>query len=148
MWIFGKKKDNFNKDVYSTFNTNETGIKEDVVENLAKEIDGLNFENSNVENGVYSKFTVDNANLNQIENVGKSEYQSFSEFSVGNEAKNSELPEKVTPWTRIRNFFSQEIVIEMTPYQEKVLKEVKDFWCQEISFKKLHDFLFQEIKFK
>ena len=56
------------------------------------------------------------------------------------------VPEKITPWTKVRNFLFQEITVTMTPKQEKVLQEVHDFWHQEITGKKIHDFLFQEIK--
>lgn len=56
------------------------------------------------------------------------------------------VPEKITAWTKVRNFLFQEITVTMTPKQEKVLQEVHDFWHQEVTGKKIHDFLFQEIK--
>ena len=56
------------------------------------------------------------------------------------------VPEKISTWTKIRNFLFQDITITMTPKQEKVLQEVHDFWHQEITGQKVHDFLFQEIK--
>lgn len=56
------------------------------------------------------------------------------------------VPEKISTWTKIRNFLFQEITVTMTPKQEKVLQEVHDFWHQEITGQKIHDFLFQEIK--
>lgn len=51
------------------------------------------------------------------------------------------VPEKISTWTKIRNFLFQDIVVTMTPKQEKVLQEVHDFWHQDAK-----DFLFQEIK--
>ena len=57
------------------------------------------------------------------------------------------LPAKVTPWTRVKNILFYEIKLELTPYQQKVFKEVHDFWHQEITAEKIHNFLFQEISF-
>ena len=69
----------------------------------------------------------------------------------GASANNSALPQEVSVWSRIKAFLLQdvnnEVVITMTPYQEKVLKEVHDFWFQEITLGKVKDFLFQEITF-
>lgn len=56
------------------------------------------------------------------------------------------VPAPITKWSKFRSYMCQEITITMTPKQEKVLKEVHDFWHQEITGKKIHDFLFQEIK--
>ncbi len=64
---------------------------------------------------------------------------------------NSALPKKIGLWSKVKNFLFQEIdlnkkvVLELTPKEEKVLKEVRDFWLQDVQFPELHDFLFQEI---
>lgn len=58
------------------------------------------------------------------------------------------LPTKITPWTKIKNFLFQEIKVEMTPMQAKVLGEVKDFWCSEITGADVKEFLFQEVTAK
>ena len=58
---------------------------------------------------------------------------------------NNELPAEISVWTKIKNFLFQDIVVTMTPKQEKVLREVHDFWHQEITGKDVHDFLFYEI---
>ena len=42
------------------------------------------------------------------------------------------VPAEVSPWTSFKNFLFQELVVELTPKQEKVFKEVRDFWTQEI----------------
>lgn len=61
------------------------------------------------------------------------------------------LPKEVSIWGKIKAFLlqdvSRDVVITMTPHQEKVLKEVHDFWFQEVNFGKVKDFLFQEISF-
>ena len=49
----------------------------------------------------------------------------------------SNLPTEVSVWTKIK--------LELTPKQEKVFREVHDFWNQEITGEKVHDFLFYEI---
>ena len=46
----------------------------------------------------------------------------------------TKVPAKVSPWTSFKNFLFQDIVVELTPKQEKVFKEVRDFWTQEIYF--------------
>ncbi len=66
--------------------------------------------------------------------------EEFENKEINNESK--ELPAQISTWTKIKNFLFQEITVTMTPKQEKVLKEVHDFWHQEVN----HDFWFQEIK--
>ena len=59
------------------------------------------------------------------------------------------LPQEVSVWSKIKSFLLQDvnrdIVVTMTPHQAKVLKEVHDFWFQEINLGKVKDFLFQDI---
>ena len=54
----------------------------------------------------------------------------------------SNLPAEVSVWTKIKNFLFHEVKLELTPKQEKVFREVHDFWNQEITGEKVHDFLF------
>lgn len=56
------------------------------------------------------------------------------------------LPTKINTWTKIKNFLFQEITIELTPKQEKVFKEVHDFWHQDITWQKVKDFWLQDIE--
>ena len=63
---------------------------------------------------------------------------------------NTRLPAEVSVWTKVKNFLFKEIEITdteitLTPKQEKVLREVHDFWNQEITGQKVHDFLFYNI---
>lgn len=55
------------------------------------------------------------------------------------------LPTKVSVWTKIKKFLCQEITVELTPKQEKVFKEVHDFWHQEITWQGTKDFWLQKI---
>lgn len=48
----------------------------------------------------------------------------------------TKVPANVSPWTSFKNFLFQDIVVELTSKQEKVFKEVRDFWTQEIYFDK------------
>ena len=57
------------------------------------------------------------------------------------------LPTKVSIWTKIKNFFCQDIKVELTPKQQKVEDEINEFLHQEITWEKVHDFLFQEVSF-
>jgi len=71
---------------------------------------------------------------------------------VNTSASTNNLPGVVSVWSKVRAFLFQEIdldkeiKLELTPKQEKVFQEVRDFWCQEITGQKIKDFLFQEIK--
>ncbi|MCI9178018.1 MAG: hypothetical protein HFJ28_05615 [Clostridia bacterium] len=67
----------------------------------------------------------------------------FYENNVGNganQAASQGVPAEINVWTKMKNFLFKEITVTMTPKQEKVLREVHDFWHQD-----LKDFLFQEI---
>lgn len=55
------------------------------------------------------------------------------------------LPVKPSIWTKVKSFLCQDITIELTPRQEKIFKEVNDFWHQEITGQDVHDVLFHEI---
>ena len=73
----------------------------------------------------------------------------MKEFKLSGENINtgSNLPAKIGIWSKVKGFLFQEVVLELTPREEKVLNEVHDFLFQEVKFPELHDFLFQEVKF-
>ena len=48
----------------------------------------------------------------------------------------SKVPAKVSPWSSFKSFICHEIVVELTPYQQKIFSEVSDFWNQEIYYDK------------
>lgn len=58
------------------------------------------------------------------------------ENNENNSSVYTKVPAKLSPWTSFKNFLFQDIVVELTPKQEKVFKEVRDFWTQEIYFDK------------
>ncbi len=65
-----------------------------------------------------------------------------NQFNQYNQSSNNEqnnqsnvyaqVPVKTGFWNSFKNFWLQPIVLELTPYQKKVFKEVHDFWNQEI----------------
>lgn len=65
----------------------------------------------------------------------------MEEFENNNFVK-AEVPAEISQWTKIKNFLFQEITVTLTPKQERVFKQVHDFWHQEVN----HDFWFQEIE--
>ena len=95
-----------NSEVYVNFGGIGT---EEGSNNIYKKIDIGSEINVGAENvkGVYGGVKLDNTNT--------------SEFG---------LPAQIKPWTKIKNFLFKEITI--TPYQRKVLGEVRDFWTQKL----------------
>ena len=83
--------------------------------------------------------------------IGQEQVIAGSANYNGTAGANVTLPQEVSVWSKIKAFLLQDVnrdvVITMTPKQEKVLREVHDFWFQEINFGKVKDFLFQEITF-
>lgn len=59
--------------------------------------------------------------------------------------KEQTLPAKVSVWTKVKKFLCQDIVVELTPKQEKVFKEVHDFWHQDITGQDIKNVLTHEI---
>ncbi len=98
-------------------------------------------------------FTNGGVNVGGTENVGTTPetYGTGIGTSVGAGTTQAGLPQEVSIWSKVKAFLLQDVnrdvVITMTPYQEKVLREVHDFWFQEINFGKVKDFLFQDITF-
>ena len=65
------------------------------------------------------------------------------------------LPVQQGFWSRFKAFWLQdaeeflnkEIVVELTPKQQKMEREINEFLHQEVTWHKVHDFLFQEVSF-
>ena len=63
------------------------------------------------------------------------------------------LPIKQGLWERFKVFWfekidwNREIIIELTPHQQKIENEINEFLHQEVTWKKIHDFLFKKIPF-
>ena len=67
---------------------------------------------------------------------------------INENMENNGLPTEISTWTKIKNFLFQNIVVDLTPKQEKVFQEVHDFWHQELTGTSVKSFLFQEIEIK
>ncbi len=55
------------------------------------------------------------------------------------------LPEKPSVWTKIKNALFYEIKVELTPYQQKVEDEINEFLHQEVTWNSFKGFLFKEV---
>lgn len=64
-----------------------------------------------------------------------------SEFRVAS----SNLPAKPSIWTKIKNILFYEIKVELTPYQQKIEREINDFLHQEITWKSLKEAALSEV---
>ena len=54
-----------------------------------------------------------------------------------NESKEyTKVPAKVSMWSSFKSYWLKPIVVELTPYQQKIFKEVSNFWNQEIYYDK------------
>ena len=72
-----------------------------------------------------------------------------AEFENENEVANNNkwnVPVKQGFWSKFKNFWLQDIEVELTPYQQKVEDEINEFLHQEITWGKVKDFLFQEVE--
>jgi len=65
------------------------------------------------------------------------------------------LPAKQGFWSRFKAFWLQDaeeflnkdVVVELTPEEQKMEDDMNAFLSQEITWQKIHDFLFQEVTF-
>lgn len=61
------------------------------------------------------------------------ENQKIEKENLSNTFENvASLPTELTVWSKIKNVLFYEIKLELTPKQEKVFKEVNDFFHQDI----------------
>ncbi len=79
--------------------------------------------------------------VNVVENVMKEISANQAEVSEAFETKAQEnMPVKQGFWSRFKSFMLKEVdlmspvdfTLRLTPYESKVLKEVKDFWLQDV----------------
>ena len=55
------------------------------------------------------------------------------------------LLEKTGFWTKLKNVLFYEVKIELTPYQQKIEREINDFLHQEITWKSLKEAALSEV---
>ena len=111
-------------------------------------------EETKVTEGVFGGVEVNNNTDTNTTNTSSTE-ENAGVFGGVNMEENNEkaLPTKIGFWAKFKAFWLQEIdwnkeiVVELTPYQQKVEDEINEFLHQEITWKKVHDFLFQDVTF-
>ena len=72
---------------------------------------------------------------------GVEESEMASSFKVAG----TNLPEKPSAWTKLKNALFYEIKVELTPYQQKVEDEINEFLHQEITWQSFKSFLLKEV---
>lgn len=88
---------------------------------------------------------VENLNGNaEAGNVNGGVENGNSTFKVCGSSEN--LPAKPSFWSKVKSFLTQEITVELTPYEKKVEAEVNEFLHKKITWKGIRDFLMQEIE--
>lgn len=55
------------------------------------------------------------------------------------------LPEKTSIWTKIKNVLFYEIKVELTPKQQKIEDDINKFLHKEITWQSFKNFLFKEV---
>ena len=86
-----------------------------------------------------------NANSEGVELPGmESNAESIEENSKFKVASTN-LPAKPTLWTKIKNVLFYEIKVELTPYQQKVEREINEFLHQPITWKSLKEAALSEV---
>jgi len=80
--------------------------------------------------------------VNDLSGIGGNEIGEMgSTFKVAS----TNLPEKPSVWTKIKNALFYEIKVELTPHQQKIEDEINEFLHQEITWKSFKSFLFKEV---
>lgn len=107
-----------------------------------------NQASSAIENGtikgitnVIKKVTVNSENISLGEKEETINNESGATFKVAG----TNLPEKTSTWTKVKNALFYEIKVELTPYQQKIEDEVNDFLHQEITWKSLKEVALSEV---
>ena len=94
---------------------------------------------SEEKNSVYKKITVPGTE----EKIGEKYENNVSQFKV---ATSTNLPQKPTFFTKLKNVLFYEIKVELTPHQQKIEDEINEFLHQEITWQGFKNFLFKEVE--
>lgn len=111
----------------------------DIKENISN-LEGIGVEKIETNSGINYGTTGNEQYAGSIGNEQNTKVNGYGQNA------NTGLPAKISPFTRMKNFLFQDIVLELTPYQEKVLTEVREFWTQKVTFKDVKNFLFKKIE--
>ena len=86
-----------------------------------------------------------NAMPSENEEIGGIEEFSNSVSDTGFKVASTNLPAKPTFWTKVKNALFYEIKVELTPYQQKIEREINDFLHQPITWKSLKEAALSEV---
>ncbi len=112
-------------------------LNENIVENSANEsVKGI----ADALKKVSVNSNSEEVGLGGIESASNNE-NNGSEFRVAG----TNLPAKPSLWTKIKNVLFYEIKVELTPYQQKIEREINDFLHQEITWKSLKEAALSEV---
>lgn len=101
--------------------------------------------------GVFGGVEMQSEQQEQAGVFGGAQFEQSAEQTQQIDSK--KLPTKIGFWSKFKAFWLQdidwnkEVVVELTPYQQKVEDEINDFLHQDVTWKKVHEFLFQEVSF-
>ncbi len=79
------------------------------------------------------------------DNISSVSEDSINQEQAGFKVASTNLPEKTSVWTKIKNVLFYEIKVELTPYQQKVEDEINEFLHQEVTWQSFKNFLFKEV---
>lgn len=133
----------FDNDTINNINKKLGNVNEINIDNN-QNVFGLNnienVVNNNEVNEILENLSVVNTNVGEV-NEGVNTQNTTNLKTVTN------VPAKVSTWSKIKAFLFQEINFGFKPKTEAKLQEAHDFWHQDVTTEKVHNFLFQKIKF-
>lgn len=81
----------------------------------------------------------------ESEEISGIEEFSNSVSDTGFKVASTNLPAKPSFWTKVKNALFYEIKVELTPYQQKIEREINDFLHQPITWKSLKEAALSEV---
>ena len=81
----------------------------------------------------------------ESEGIGGIEEFSNSVSNTGFKVASTNLPAKPSFWTKVKNALFYEIKVELTPYQQKIEREINDFLHQPITWQSLKEAALSEV---
>lgn len=112
-------------------------------ENPYKEITGIS-GNEDTLKGIADALKKVNGTSEEVSSEGTGE-NAESMDGFGFKVASTNLPAKPSFWTKVKNALFYEIKVELTPYQQKIEREINDFLHQPITWKSLKEAALSEV---
>ena len=112
-------------------------------ENPYKEITGIS-GNEDTLKGIADALKKVNGTSEEVSSEGTGE-NAGSMDGFGFKVASTNLPAKPSFWTKVKNALFYEIKVELTPYQQKIEREINDFLHQPITWKSLKEAALSEV---